>query len=368
MARFSIIALIVAFGMTGGSVPVAFAQSNDDKMVPAEDPPKDFDGREFVDSRGCTYIRAGVNGSTTWVPRMTRSREVICGQSPTFAMAAAQPQVQTASAAEPKAEPKAVVQAQAVQTAAVASVARAPRVSSSIPLSVFQAPCGQGGPCGAYRASQSEPMIQPAAPGPLQYREARPGEVSNKDRIVPRHVYEQQRLSKVYPPYGYKEAWDDDRLNAKRTNQTLKGRAQMALIWTNTVPRKLVDATTGKVMNDKHPKLVYPFTSMAEQTAYLSTKNSARPKVVRQTQTGARVQASAVTGSRYVQIGVFGRRANADYAAQQLRNLGMPTKIGLFKQGGTEFQIVMAGPYTAHAAQAALGQLRRAGFADAYVR
>ncbi len=367
MARILVTAVVAALGLTGMSAPFVLAQGNDDKMVPAEVPPLEFEGREYVDSRGCTYIRAGVNGDTTWVPRMSRSREVICGQTPTFANAVVEPKVQTAAVAEPQADPQVETEAQPV---AVARVVPAPQPKRHAPvkLSVFQAPCGHGGPCGAYQANRLEPMILPAAPGPVEYRAANPGEVSQYDRIVPRHVYEQQRQSKVYPPYGYKEAWDDDRLNPKRTNQTLKGRAQMALVWTNTVPRKLVDSSTGKVMNSAYPKLVYPFTSMAEQTAYLSTKNKAEPKVTKKVKKVVKKQPAAASGSSYVQIGVYGRRANAEFAAQQLRDLGMPAKIGLFSKGGTEYQIVMAGPYNASAAQAALSQLRRAGYSDAYIR
>ena len=51
---------------------------------PAKFPPSSFAGKQYVDSRGCVYIRAGISGNTTWVPRVARNRTAVCGFQPTL--------------------------------------------------------------------------------------------------------------------------------------------------------------------------------------------------------------------------------------------------------------------------------------------
>lgn len=60
------------------------AQSLRNAADPAEVPPETFTQKQYVDSRGCVYVRAGYNGKSTWVPRVTASRLQMCGFDPTF--------------------------------------------------------------------------------------------------------------------------------------------------------------------------------------------------------------------------------------------------------------------------------------------
>ncbi len=64
----------------------AWAQS--EANGPAEPPPAGFSGSQFIDSKGCVFVRAGLNGGVAWVPRVDVNRQPLCGYKPTVASAA----------------------------------------------------------------------------------------------------------------------------------------------------------------------------------------------------------------------------------------------------------------------------------------
>lgn len=89
--NWATLAVVVAIGALAGTAGPVAAQNLALNRVdgPAEMPPSSFEGRQYVDSRGCVFLRAGVGGQTNWVPRVSRDRKVICGQSPTQVPASA---------------------------------------------------------------------------------------------------------------------------------------------------------------------------------------------------------------------------------------------------------------------------------------
>ena len=52
--------------------------------VPAETPPSNFTGMQYVDSKGCAFIRVGFSEPARWVPRVTRQRRQVCGLTPSM--------------------------------------------------------------------------------------------------------------------------------------------------------------------------------------------------------------------------------------------------------------------------------------------
>ena len=179
---FTAVLLLVSF-----AAGPAGAKSLRDAGEPAEFPPSDFSGKQYVDSNGCVFVRAGIGGNVTWVPRVSRSRQQICGQEPTFASAPV-PEVPSIIAAKP---------------------AQATDATSSKPAAAPR-------PRRIVRHATSVPIVAPP-----------PARLAVPARKAP-------------PSEGYRAAWEDDRLNPFRAIGTAEGQAQMEKVWTNTVPRRLI--------------------------------------------------------------------------------------------------------------------------------
>lgn len=452
---------VIAIGVIASSLGIGAvtAQSISSNEIPAEFPPNDFKGKQFVDSRGCVYIRAGVDGATTWVPRVTRERKVICGFKPTFSQAQTttnaapkldknvvqiQPAAPEAGAPAVATAPKAVAPAAAATTTAKASssaatstaktaprTAKVPKQAKGAPFYTTptaarpttatpkktttrtvapaaaavaptvikpapvapktttttvrrtskQAPRAAGvvSPCRegvtSWRGSAvrcGPQALSPVTPGsgrptaqPPKMRfdqnsslrrppvgtVVRVGEVAPDVRVVPRHVYEANRHTQVVSvvPEGYRRAFDDGRLNERRAEMTLAGEAQMAQVWTQTVPYQLIDTSNAEAVS----RAVYP----SAVTTSVSTKSEPVSKSLR------------LAGTPYVQVGTFGDAASAQAAAKQVKRLGLPVRIGKYQRGGVTQRMVLAGPFSsANSANAALSKTQSAGFGGAFVR
>lgn len=184
----------------------------------------------------------------------------------------------------------------------------------------------------------------------------------------------------IAPPPGYKPAFEDDRFNPNRGQQTRTGWNQMRLVWTGGVPRRLIDQNTGRDVTSLFPGLRFRFISMNQQKRYVAehgwpggedspltvaTKNTPPTQPV----ATKPVRSATPSGHRFVQVGTFGVESNARNSAARLQQLGLPVRIGSYKKSGKTYMVVLAGPFNSgNALGSALSTARRAGFSDAFTR
>jgi hypothetical protein len=69
---------VLAFAGIVGICAVQGAMAQD-LRGPRELPGPDYRGQQYVDSAGCVFLRAGINGRVSWVPRVDRQRRQLCG-------------------------------------------------------------------------------------------------------------------------------------------------------------------------------------------------------------------------------------------------------------------------------------------------
>ena len=379
------------------SIGALHAKSLRSAGEPFEFPPSSYKGKQYVDSKGCVFIRAGISGSVTWVPRVSRSRQQVCRQKPTFASAprpdvpfvadvtppapkptrvrvaaptpAPKPVVRT-RVAKPIPAPKPVVRTRVAKPAPAPKPVVRTRIVKSAP-----APA----PKRVVRAPVAQPMFKPApqpkrivrrvvqtpvvaapkpvlatapvaAPKPTQRRVAqRPtrrvatgcrnastfsqaytnssgrlavrcgpqakdptgGYVHNTPTArtpraqtrrveTPRptrtvalttitqrqQVQSTQRVVQIIqprkPPAGYQQVWTDGRDNPNRARGTAAGKAQMDMVWTATVPRRLIAVSTSQ---DTRRRIAIRLPKrQARNVTIVSTKShSARRRAARST-------------------------------------------------------------------------------------
>jgi hypothetical protein len=485
------LAILAAVAAISGASAVS-AQSLRNLSTPAEFPPASFAGNQYVDSKGCVFIRAGVGANTNWVPRLTGARQQMCGFEPSLARAApapqpqAAPQTRTATAPAPRAQPAPQPQARAAAPTTQPRTAAAPppRAQQQPPRVVATAPAprqqaapqqtvrvaapapvratapapqvvrvevttvpprptgtarvltppdpgrtacaGASGVSAAYmvqhngspvrcgpqtapyvtyaRGSGPRGAVDSAAPRPGT--RATPATVPPQTRVAPRHVYQEQvtSLAGIAVPPGMKPVWDDDRLNPQRAHQTFEGREQMQVMWTNTVPQRLVDRRTGADVIHNFPGLQPPFTSFEQQraagvrvatrgvyvpdpvtvrrsgagapraTAVARAAQSPAPQAVAQAPAAPRATVSTrstpdAARPRYVQAGLYADPAEARAAAGRIKGAGLPARQGTLTRDGRDLTLVLAGPFASQAeAQRGAARLSGMGFANLRLR
>ena len=402
----SVVVVAAVFGTAS-----AEAQSVARVGGPANLPPAGFEGQQWVDSRGCVFLKAGYGGQVNWVPRVGRDRRAMCGYPPTGTTRAAIEVATEAEMAAPMAEAAPRVMAAvepvvpvtprtsvALRPAPVLAdpVVAAPKPSARPAPYVEVAPSGGyevvassgpgAGQIGCYSSAPVAERVKTRNGGtvvvctrgdgtltgwrPPVYPQAAGVGAALTDPVVAsrgdhggNHFnhgvsgrdgdgYSQGHAVPT-PPKGYKLAWKDDRLNPNRGKGTAQGWADQDQVWTRKVPSELVAEQPAT----KRKKKVF---AQSGTTVITSTKGQAAT---------APVEKKVAKGGAFIQVGTFGVASNADGAAARLQGMGLPVARAKITSGGRAMQIVMAGPFGSAAdAAAALSMARRAGFGDAFIR
>lgn len=457
---------------------------------PRNPPPPDFRGREFVDSRGCVFIRAGSTDVTNWVPRIAQGRTVLCGRTPTR-VASSGPRVtvfdagtrvtirdDAGRAAPPAAAPAAVASAGAPtrqvvrQPAAVPSgapgptvfeteisiaraegrlrvppaaapamvvAAGAPRAGTPAPRAapaaadtrVAAGTCPDGRPathaglpvrCGPQGLHPGDfvrqqpgrtgtgvpgPTLPGAAPGVPLCADGRPAMHAGlpvrcgPQGLHPGDFVRQQGsrsgavIAPVTVPAGY-VALNAGQPNPGSGRGTAAGEAATDLVWTRTVPRRLVERSTGRDVTAHYPGATYPnlpgtlpqraggpalvtgattpriihpapAAQASAQPARIASAGPA-PAAARVTMSSRSPDAAGAAGGRLVQVATFGEAANATRTRARFEAAGLPVQTRGISRGGRALQIVYLGPFADETQlNAALRAARGAGFRDAFV-
>jgi hypothetical protein len=399
-----VLAAVLSFGAGSAGLAQTLAQING----PKELPPADFTGQQFVDSRGCVFLRAGVGGAVTWVPRVRNDRKVLCGYPPTFAAAPAEQAAPAAvAAARPEGATPGCPDRAPFGTSATQPDGRtvlrcsANRPADPAPAPVVASAPEAAAPAAAAPARSPERVARSAAPA----RQAPSAPAATAAAAAPikigcpvsfpkprRFTFKEggtvvlctradgslaEARAPIYPPgadvglplraptavadlpRGRVAAPAEATLSARAAPAVTAPPKGYRLAWGDDRlnPRRGVGTAEGQAAQDRVWTRDVPAELVADQPAARKGK-------------GVTLSTRAAPGPQlYVQVGTFARPENVAGSVRQLQRLGLPVAKARTSRSGQPLQVVLAGPFATPAeAEAAVRKARGAGFADAFLR
>lgn len=327
-------AAVFAVGLTVGGAGAETRQQ------PAELPPASYSGNQYIDSKGCVFLRAEFAGKTSWVSRLGRDRKPVCGYDPTV-IATAKPAAAPAPAApEPVAAPAAATTSEpAVKAAATPKPSKAKAKAAPV---------------------ARKPAVA-AEPGPLALVATK--RVGRTGTYCPGRGNDAQRFLLSDGKRVTRCATDDGEAVAFINGLDVPGVVVSGRAPTAGEVRRAAAAEQGGyrvtwVQGDLSPDGEAAFAAAAGGGVIVGDDGA--PATVMAAPSAA--PAAAGAGS-FVQIGAFADPANAERALQTLGRLGLPASVGV----GGGLKVVLAGPFgSAAEVSNAVALVRQNGYRDAF--
>ena len=409
-----------------GFASAAWAQSGA-LALPREFPPASYSSNQYVDSTGCAFLRAGLSGAVTWVPRVNRDRTQLCGFQPSIASVSA------------------------VIAENAAAIANAPVISIDVPPTtpIVAETADVGMPIETVASLTLPPRLpapQPVSPRIIEIPAAVVPPAVDQDvpAAIPRMTMAQICADMVATGHRYMNAETGVAVRCGPQMQPVSAGLPVGLaqgsapamvrlggqVMTVAELCQLSDATGNRYLNAATgiavrcgPQVQSPSGLNAQLAQSLVAQASAGTPPVAQAPASAAIPAPVrvppmavatppagyvavwadgrlnprrglpegnaqalvapvstrvsamnlpqpvATGHRFVQVGTFADAANAERTAALLQSMGLPVGFATVTRSGAQLRIVAAGPFADTASlQAALQAARAAGFSDAFTR
>lgn len=350
--------------------------------APAEPPPSDFPSRQYIDSRGCVFLRDEVG---LWQPRLDRAGAPVCGYPPSLA-ARERPGRPRLDALDPdRGRSRAQMIEEALTRQVVPNLHQGELASDPHPFE----PLPDMGP-------------EPAPTAPLDDLRAAVRAAPAVRQAMARDLHPNRRLCRLLGgddrpvPAGAVGRDPTQGFCGALPESTLAHLAFARPAGSPPAPAPAPATGEGGVApmtgpTDPDPSVLLPSARPVPAAAAPALPPPARGAVARPDRGKARPSAAATRaagageargadaspagdmippGARYVRIGSFASPAEADRAAGRVRAMGYPViraRLAEPPRRGTEQ--VLAGPFaTREEIVRALDRLRRAGWGDAQAR
>lgn len=310
-------------------------------LSPAEPPPGDFPGRQYIDSTGCVFRQ---NGDGRWDARLGRDGKPVCGYPPSLSIRGlgGRPKLQ---ALDPDAgKSRAELLHETLARTVLGDLREGELASDPKPLQELPdmgPEPASSAPLDALRASlKAAPAVRQAMAVELQPNLRLCRLLGHDTRSAPNSEARD-------PTQGYCDSLSRTGLSRLAFVRPVTSGRHAAPV--PAAPRKAGAAMPAHSEIDAHGA---------------SARRSVLPAAPRPTAPPAPRPAT-----RHVQVGQFADPAQGDAIVQKVSGLGYPLHRGRLAGAGSGWQVILAGPFRdRQEISRALERIRHAGFKDAFVR